>query len=59
VEWRGDGASGRRVGSSYTAVGQLQSIQTEIGDQCLMVRRWRLIGHFPILYNPPTVNGPR
>jgi hypothetical protein len=20
--------------------------------QCLMVRRWRLIGHFPILYNP-------
>jgi hypothetical protein len=21
--------------------------------QCLMVRRWRLIGHFPILYNPP------
>jgi hypothetical protein len=19
---------------------------------CLMVRRWRLIGHFPILYNP-------
>jgi hypothetical protein len=22
--------------------------------QCLMVRRWRLIGHFPILYNPST-----
>jgi hypothetical protein len=22
--------------------------------QCLMVRRWRLIGHFPILYNPQT-----
>jgi hypothetical protein len=21
--------------------------------QCLMVRRWRLIGHFPILYNLP------
>jgi hypothetical protein len=21
--------------------------------QCLMVRRWRLIGYFPILYNPP------
>jgi hypothetical protein len=20
--------------------------------QCLMVRRWRLIGHFPILHNP-------
>jgi hypothetical protein len=20
--------------------------------QCLMVRRWRFIGHFPILYNP-------
>jgi hypothetical protein len=20
--------------------------------QCLMVRRWRLIGYFPILYNP-------
>jgi hypothetical protein len=35
VEWRGDGASGRTfvVGLSYTAVGQLQSIQTEIEDQ--------------------------
>jgi hypothetical protein len=21
--------------------------------QCLMARRWRLIGQFPILYNPP------
>jgi hypothetical protein len=21
-----------------------------------MVRRWRLIGHFPILYNPPQLN---
>jgi hypothetical protein len=25
--------------------------------QCLMVRRWRLIGHFPILYTPPTRAG--
>jgi hypothetical protein len=33
VEWRGDGASGRRVGLSYTAVKQLQSIQTEMEDQ--------------------------
>ena len=24
--------------------------------QCLMVRRWRLIGHFPILYNPRAVS---
>ena len=23
--------------------------------QCLMVRRWRLIGQFPILYNPTVV----
>jgi hypothetical protein len=23
---------------------------------CLMVRRWRLIGYFPILYNPSTIN---
>jgi hypothetical protein len=23
--------------------------------QCLMVRRWRLIGHFPFLYNPHPV----
>jgi hypothetical protein len=35
VEWRGDGASGRSfvVGLSYTAVRQLQSIQTEMEDQ--------------------------
>jgi hypothetical protein len=33
VEWRGDGASGRLVGLSYTAVTQLQSIQTEMEDQ--------------------------
>jgi hypothetical protein len=27
--------------------------------QCLMVRRWRLIGHFPILYNPGFGKPPR
>jgi hypothetical protein len=26
--------------------------------QCLVVRRWRLIGHFPILYNPLLVQPP-
>jgi hypothetical protein len=29
-----------------------------VSAQCLMVRRWRLIGHFPILYNPTLTTTP-
>jgi hypothetical protein len=43
----------QRKGSSSTSHARNQfNLNFFDSAQCLMVRRWRLIGHFPILYNP-------
>jgi hypothetical protein len=37
---------------SHVSRSDIRLILTFLSAQCLMVRRWRLIGYFPILYNP-------
>jgi hypothetical protein len=46
---RGKGAAG---GNSGTGQGPCSVAPPPSGSVSVMVRRWRLIGHFPFLYNP-------
>jgi hypothetical protein len=46
-------AAGQFASAAVTADGEVPlTALSQHTPQCLMVRRWRLIGYFPILYNP-------